>query len=73
MKGDDRDTQFLRKRSFSSLNSLRKFRSGYDGRTYIKFGWHDLTKPQKFDVLVQYAAVDSVEFARIDDASICSS
>jgi hypothetical protein len=54
-------------RSFSSLNSLRKFRSGHDGRTYIKFGWHDLTKPQKFDVLVQYAAVDSVEFARIDE------
>jgi len=51
-------------RSFSSLDSLRKFKKGYGGATYIKFGWHDLTKPQKFDVLVKYASVDSVEFRK---------
>ena len=49
-------------RSFSSLTSLHRFKSTYGGRTYIKFGWHDLTKAQKFDVLVQYGVVDSVEF-----------
>ena len=49
-------------RSFSSLTSLHKFKSSYGGRTYIKFGWHDLTKAQKFDVLAQYGVVDSVEF-----------
>lgn len=49
-------------RSFSSLDSLRKFKSGYGGKTFIKFGWHDLTKPQKFDVLAQYVVVDSVDF-----------
>jgi len=51
-------------RSFSSLDSLQKFKSGVSGRVFIKFGWHDLTKPQKFDVLVQYAIVDSVEFRK---------
>ena len=35
--------------------------------TYIKFGWHDLTKPHKFDVLPQYAAVDSIEFKKADE------
>lgn len=54
-------------RSFSSLDSLHKFKSSYGGRTFIKFGWHDLTKVQKFDVLVQYAAVDSVEFVKADE------
>ncbi len=54
-------------RSFSSLVSLHKFKSNYGGRTYIKFGWHDLTKAQKFDVLAQYAIVDSVEFKNADD------
>jgi hypothetical protein len=54
-------------RSFSSLSSLNKFKRDYDGLTYIKFGWHDLTKPQKFDVLPQYAAVDSIEFKKADD------
>jgi len=49
-------------RSFSSLDSLHKFKSSCGGRAFIKFGWHDLTKAQKFDVLAQYAAVDSVEF-----------
>ena len=49
-------------RSFSSLDSLRKFKGSYGGKAYIKFGWHDLTKAQKFDVLTQYATVDSVEF-----------
>lgn len=53
-------------RSFSSLESLRKFKSSCGGRAYIKFGWHDLTKAQKFDVLAQYAAVDSVEFVKAD-------
>jgi hypothetical protein len=49
-------------RSFSSLDSLRKFKSSYTGRAYIKFGWHDVTKPQKFDVFVQYVILDSIEF-----------
>jgi hypothetical protein len=54
-------------RSFSSLASLRKFKETHDGRTYIKFGWQDITKPQKFDVLAQYAFVDAVEFLAIQD------
>jgi hypothetical protein len=54
-------------RSFSSLSSMNKFKSDYNGLAYIKFGWYDLTKPQKFDVLPQYAAVDSVEFKNADD------
>lgn len=54
-------------RSFSSLDSLYKFKSSCSGKVYIKFGWHDLTKPQKFDVLAQYAAVDSVEFVKADE------
>jgi len=54
-------------RSFSSLDSLYKFKSSCGGRAYIKFGWHDLTKAQKFDVLAQYAAVDSVEFVKADE------
>ena len=54
-------------RSFSSLNSLHKFKSSYGGRTYIKFGWHDLTKAQKFDVLAQYTVVNSVEFKNADE------
>jgi hypothetical protein len=55
-------------RSSSSPSSLKKFKSDYGGcMTYIKFGWYDLTKPHKFDVLPQYAAVDSVEFKKEDD------
>jgi hypothetical protein len=55
-------------RSSSSLSSLNKFKSDYGNeRTYIKFGWHDLTKPYKFDVLPYYAAVDSIEFKKADD------
>lgn len=54
-------------RSFSSLDSLRKFKASCGGTTYIKFGWHDLTKAQKFDVLAEYAAVDSVEFVKPDE------
>jgi hypothetical protein len=55
-------------RSSSSLSSLNKFKSDYgSGMTYIKFGWHDLTKPYKFDVLPYYAAVDSIEFKKADD------
>lgn len=55
-------------RSSYSPSSLNKFKSGYgSGRTYIKFGWHDLTKPHKFDVLPYYAAVDAIEFKKADD------
>ena len=54
-------------RSFSSLDSLRKFRESYSGKVYIKFGWHDLTRPQKFDVLAGYAKVDSAEFLKADE------
>ncbi|HXG08019.1 MAG TPA: hypothetical protein VNI77_11925 [Nitrososphaera sp.] len=54
-------------RSFSSLNSLRKFKSEYGGMTFIKFGRHDITKPHKFDVLAQYAIVDSVEFKKPEE------
>jgi hypothetical protein len=55
-------------RSSSSLSSLNKFKSDYgSGRTYIKFGWHDITKPYKFDVLPHYAAVDSIEFIKAED------
>ncbi|HEX7031770.1 MAG TPA: hypothetical protein VF172_02100 [Nitrososphaera sp.] len=54
-------------RSFSSLDSLRKFKSRYGGRTFIKFGWHDITKPHKFDVLEQYAIIDSVEFKKAEE------
>jgi len=49
-------------RSFSSLGSLNKFRAMHGGRTFIKFGWHDLTKSEKFDVMAGYAIVDGVEF-----------
>ena len=54
-------------RSFSSLGSLQKFKSAYGGTTFIKFGWHDLTKPHELDVLSQYATVDSVEFKRPEE------
>jgi hypothetical protein len=55
-------------RSSSSLSSLHKFKADYgNGMMYIKFGWHDLTKPHKFDVLPHYAAIDSIEFKKADD------
>jgi len=54
-------------RSFSSLTSVHRFKSSYGGRTYIKFGWHDLTKAQKFDVLANFAVVDAVEFRYADE------
>jgi hypothetical protein len=55
-------------RSSSSLSSLNKFKSDYgNGMAYIKFGWLDLTKPYKFNVLLYYAAVDSIEFKKADD------
>ena len=57
-------------RSFSSLQSLFKFKTIYGGKAFIKFGWHDLTKPQKFDVLAQYATVDSVEFLKSEDIKL---
>ena len=53
-------------RSFSSLDSMRKFRANHGGRAYLKFGWHDLTRPQKFDVLAEFARVDSVEFLALE-------
>lgn len=59
---DEGRINYVLYRSFSSLGSLRKFRETQGGRTYIKFGWHDLTKPEKFDVMPVYAAVDGVEF-----------
>lgn len=49
-------------RSFSSLGSLSKFKNIVGGRTFIKFGWHDLTKPEEFDVMPDYAVVDGVDF-----------
>lgn len=54
-------------RSFSSLASLCKFKETYSGRTFIKFGWHDLTRPQKFDVMPSYMPLDGVEFLSIDN------
>lgn len=54
-------------RSFSSLDSLRKFKKTYGGNTFIKFGWYDITKPQKFDVLTQYAIIDSIEFKKAEE------
>ena len=55
-------------RSSSSLSTLNRFKSDYSGEmTYIKFGWHDLTKPHKFDVFSYYAAVDSIEFKKPED------
>jgi hypothetical protein len=55
-------------RSSSSLSSLNKFKSDYSNvMMYIKFGWHDLTKPHKFDVLPYYAVIDSIEFKNADD------
>ncbi|HKU49774.1 MAG TPA: hypothetical protein VJP79_07475 [Nitrososphaera sp.] len=56
-------------RSFSSLDSMHKFRDSYNGKTYLKFGWHDLTRPQKFDVLAQYARIDSVEFLKAEQVA----
>jgi hypothetical protein len=58
-------------RSSSSLSSLNKFKSDYGSeRTYIKFGWYDLTKPYKFYVLTHYAAVDSIEFIKAEDIKL---
>jgi hypothetical protein len=54
-------------RSFSSLSSVKKFKEAHGGQTYIKFGWHDLTKPSKFDVMESYAPVDRVEFIKIEE------
>ncbi len=54
-------------RSFSSLSSMHKFKAMHGGRTFIKFGWHDLTKSNKFDVLAGYASVDGVEFLKASD------
>lgn len=59
--GDSR-INYVLYRSFSSLGSLCKFKESLGRRTFIKFGWHDLTKPEKFDVMPAYAMVDGVEF-----------
>jgi hypothetical protein len=59
---DDSAINYVLYRSFSSLGSLHKFRETRGARTFIKFGWHDLTKPEKFDVMATYALVDGVEF-----------
>jgi hypothetical protein len=53
-------------RSFSSLDSMHKFRDSHQGKTYIKFGWHDLTRAQRFDVLAEYGEVDSLEFVNAE-------
>lgn len=59
---DEGRINYVLYRSFSSLGSLQKFKETLGGRTYIKFGWHDLTKPEKFDVMPAYAPVDGVEY-----------
>lgn len=59
---DEGRINYVLYRSFSSLGSLRKFKETLGGRTFIKFGWHDLIKPEKFDVTPAYAPVDGVEF-----------
>ena len=64
---DPKQINYVIYRSFSSLVSLRKFKTTHVGRTYIKFGWQDITKPEKFDVLAQYATVDAVEFLAIQN------
>lgn len=64
---DEGKINYVLYRSFSSLSSVRKFKETYGGQTYIKFGWHDLTKPSKFDVMASYAPVDGVEFLKIED------
>ena len=64
---DEGRINYVLYRSFSSLGSLRKFKEMHGGRTFIKFGWHDLTKPEKFDVMPAYAAVDGVEFVAPSD------
>ena len=64
--GEDR-INYVIYRSFSSLSSVKKFKEAYGGQTYIKFGWHDLTKPSKFDVMATYAPVDGVEFMKIEE------
>jgi hypothetical protein len=72
---DESRINYVLYRSFSSLSSVQKFRETYSNnnggsgniRTYIKFGWHDLTKPQKFDVMAAYVFVDGVDFMKIQD------
>lgn len=64
---DEDRINYVLYRSFSSLGSLRKFREMHGGRTFIKFGWHDVTKPEKFDVMASYVIVDGVEFVAPGD------
>ncbi|MDQ3837042.1 MAG: hypothetical protein M3270_08930 [Thermoproteota archaeon] len=65
---DSERINYVLYRSSFSLSTLNRFKSDYSGEmTYIKFGWHDLTKPHKFDVLPYYAAVDSIEFKKPGD------
>jgi hypothetical protein len=64
---DEGRINYVLYRSFSSLSSVQKFKETYGGQTYIKFGWHDVTKPSKFDVMSSYAPIDGVDFMEIDD------
>jgi hypothetical protein len=59
---DDSRINYILYRSFSSLGSLCKFKESHGKRLFIKFGWHDLTKQEKFDVMPSYAPIDAVEF-----------
>lgn len=54
-------------RSFSSLDNFYKFRENQGEKFFIKFGWQDITKAAKFDVLEKYALVDGVEFKKIEE------
>lgn len=59
---DDSRINYILYRSFSSLGSLHKFKESHGRRVFVKFGWHDLTKPEKFDVMSSFTPVDAVEF-----------
>lgn len=54
-------------RSFSSLDNFYKFKNNPGERIFIKFGWHDVTKGHKFDVLEKYALVNKIEFKKHDE------
>jgi hypothetical protein len=51
-------------RSFTSMNSLNRFKKNCNAKTFIKFGWHDLTKKFQFDVLEKFAVVVRLEFVQ---------
>ncbi len=64
---NDSRINYVLYRSFSSLGSLHRFKESHGRRMFIKFGWHDLTKPEKFDVMSAFAAVDGVDFVAPGD------